>query len=103
MEKMTLQVAVVGIGNIGSIHATVYRENPNVEIVAICDIVEAKADEAAKKFGGQAFYSVKEMLNSGIQLDLVSVCTKGEENGSEHFTPTMELLEAGIPVLGEKP
>ena len=102
-EKMTLKVAVVGIGNIGSIHASIYRENPNVEIVAICDTIGAKADEAAKKFGGQAFYSVKEMLKSGIQLDLVSVCTKGEENGGEHFTPTMELLEAGIPVLGEKP
>ncbi len=31
------------------------------------------------------------------------MATKGEENGGDHFTPTMELLEAGIPVLGEKP
>jgi len=100
---MKLKVGIVGVGNIGSIHASVYKENPNTEIVAVCDIVKAKADQAAEKFGGQAFYSVKEMLASGIQLDLVSVATKGEENGGEHFTPTMELLEAGIPVLGEKP
>jgi len=100
---MTLKVAVVGVGNIGSIHASVYKENPDTEIVAVCDIVKVKADEAAKKFGGKAFYSVKEMLDSGIQLDLVSVCTKGEENGGEHYEPTMELLAAGIPVLGEKP
>ncbi len=52
---MTLKVAVVGVGNIGSIHASVYRENPNIEIVAICDIIEAKANEAAKKFGGKHF------------------------------------------------
>ena len=44
-----------------------------------------------------------EMLASGIKLDACSMATKGEENGSDHFTPTMELLEAGIPVLGEKP
>ena len=94
MEKMALKVAVVGIGNIGSIHASVYRENPNVEIVAICDIVEAKADEATKKFGGQAFYSVKEMLNSGIQLDLVSVCTKGEENGRRAFCPNNGIIRS---------
>ena len=100
---MTLKVAVVGVGNIGSIHASVYRENPNTEIVAVCDIIEAKANEAAKKFGGRAFSSVKEMLDSGIELNLVSVCTKGAENGGEHYAPTMELLQAGIPVLGEKP
>lgn len=101
--KMKLKVGIVGVGNIGSIHASVYKENPNTEIIAVCDIVKAKADQAAEKFGGQAFYSVNEMLESGIQLDLVSVCTKGEENGGEHFTPTIQLLEAGIPVLGEKP
>lgn len=102
-EKMTLKVGIVGLGNIGNTHASVYKENPDVEIVAICDVVKEKAHEATEKFGGKAFGSVKEMLHSGIHVDLVSVCTKGEENGSEHFAPTMELLEAGIPVLGEKP
>jgi predicted dehydrogenase len=100
---MKLKVGIVGVGNIGSIHAGVYKENPNVEIVAVCDIIKEKADAAAQKFGGRAFYSVKEMLESGIRLDACSMATKGEENGSEHFVPTMELLEAGIPVLGEKP
>lgn len=100
---MTLKVGIVGVGNIGSIHARVYKENPKVEIVAVCDIVKEKADAAAEKFGGKAFYSVQEMLASGIHLDACSMATKGEENGGEHFTPTMELLEAGIPVLGEKP
>lgn len=100
---MKLKVGIVGVGNIGSIHAQVYKENPYVEIVAVCDIIKEKADAAAEKFGGKAFYSVKEMLASGIQLDACSMATKGEENGSDHFVPTMELLEAGIPVLGEKP
>jgi predicted dehydrogenase len=98
-----VRVGVVGVGNIGSIHAQVYKDNPKCELVAVCDIIREKADAAAAKFGAQAFYSVKELVASGIRLDACSMATRGEENGSEHFAPTMELLEAGIPVLGEKP
>jgi len=43
------------------------------------------------------------MLKSGIQIDAASMCTAGVENGGDHYLPTMELLNAGIPVLGEKP
>ena len=100
---MTVKVGVVGVGNIGSIHAQVYKDNPKAELVAVCDIIKEKADAAAQKFGGKAFYSVQEMLASGIQLDACSVATRGEENGSDHYQPTIELLNAGIPVLGEKP
>lgn len=100
---MALKIGVVGVGNIGNIHAGVYMDNPKAELVAVCDIIKEKADAAAEKYGAKAFYSVEEMLASGIHLDGCSMATKGEENGGDHFTPTMELLEAGIPVLGEKP
>jgi len=100
---VALKIGIVGVGNIGSVHAGCYKDNPKTEVVACCDIIKEKADAGAAKFGGRPFYSVKEMLASGIELDACSMCTKGEENGGDHFTPTMELLEAGIPVLGEKP
>lgn len=100
---MTLNVGVVGFGNIGTIHANIYKDHPKTELVAVCDIIKEKADAAAAKFGCRAFYSVNDMLAAGIRLDGCSVATKGEENGGEHYAPTMELLAAGIPVLGEKP
>lgn len=100
---MTLNVAIVGVGNIGSIHASVYAKNPSVKLVAVCDIIKEKADRVAAQYNCRAFYSVQEMLASGIQIDAASMATAGKENGGDHYTPTMELLSAGIPVLGEKP
>lgn len=100
---MPLKVAIVGVGNIGNIHAGVYQKHPDVEIVAVCDIIKEKSDRAAEKYGCQGFYSVKDMLAAGLKIDAVSMATAGKENGGDHYTPTMELLEAGYPVLGEKP
>jgi predicted dehydrogenase len=31
------------------------------------------------------------------------MATAGKENGGDHYKPTMELLGASLPVLGEKP
>jgi predicted dehydrogenase len=104
---MALKVAVVGVGNIGSRHAEVYKANPKVELVAVCDIDRKRADAAAAKFGAKAFYSIKDLLaardGGALTLDACSMCTRGEENGGDHYQPTLELLGAGLPVLGEKP
>jgi predicted dehydrogenase len=100
---MKLRVGIVGMGGIGNTHARVYKDLPETAIVAVCDIIKERADTAAAAYGAKAFYSVQEMLDSGIELDSCSMCTAGVENGGDHYKPTMELLGAGIPVLGEKP
>jgi predicted dehydrogenase len=100
---MTLRIGIVGMGGIGNIHAGVYKELEDTEIVAVCDIIPERADKAAKDYDAKPFYSVQEMLDSGIEIDACSMATAGVENGGDHYTPTMELLAAGLPVLGEKP
>jgi predicted dehydrogenase len=100
---MSLQVAIVGMGGIGNRHAQVYEKRQDAELVAVCDILREKADRAAERYKCRAFYSVKDLVSSGLRVDAVSVCTAGKENGGDHYQPTMELLEAGLPVLGEKP
>ncbi len=100
---MSLKVAIVGMGNIGNIHAGVYQKRSDCQIVAVCDIIKERADKAAQQYNCPAFYSVPEMLGSGLQIDAASMCTAGVENGGDHYQPTLELLSAGIPVLGEKP
>lgn len=98
-----INVAIVGLGGIGNTHARCYQNNKNTKIVAVVDVIREKAEQAAKTYGCKAFATVKEMVASGLQIDAASVCTAGKENGGDHYEPTMELLGAGIPVLGEKP
>jgi predicted dehydrogenase len=100
---MPLNVAIVGLGHIGNTHAGVYQNHAQCRIVAVCDIIREKAEEAAAAYDCRAFASVPEMLDSGLRPDIASVCTAGVENGSHHYEPTMALLHAGVPVLGEKP
>lgn len=97
-----LNVAVIGMGNIGNTHAPVYQANDRSRLAAVCDIDKAKADAAAARYGVPAFYSVAELVQN-VELDAVSVTTAGPENGGHHFEPVMECLEAGLHVLCEKP
>ena len=99
---MTLKVAVVGLGGIGTRHAGIYDADDRCEIVAVCDAIAEKAGAAGKRYGCNAYSSVDEMAQRE-QIDIASVCTAGVENGGDHYEPTMALLGAGIPVLGEKP
>ncbi len=98
-----LNIAIVGMGGIGNTHGRCYQENELSQVVAVCDIIKERADKAAETYGCPAFYSVKEMLASGIKIDAASMCSAGKENGGDHYQPTMELLAGGIPTLGEKP
>ena len=97
-----LKVAVVGMRGIGTNHAEVYSRSDKADLVAVCDMVKERADEAAARFGARPHYSVEELLRSE-ELDAVSVATGGFENGGDHYEPVMAALAAGRHVLCEKP
>lgn len=99
---MAIRTAIIGAGNIGKTHARVYKANPLAELLAICDMDQARADAAAREFGVRAYYDVDALLQ-GEQLDMVSVATAGVENGSHHYRPSMQVLAAGKHLLVEKP
>lgn len=97
-----LKVCVIGLGGIGNRHAKMYTNDPLADLVGVCDWDKERADAAAKRWGVPAFYDVEKMLNTA-RPDVVSVATGGHEYGSEHYLPTMQALDAGVHVLGEKP
>ncbi|MBN1584161.1 MAG: Gfo/Idh/MocA family oxidoreductase, partial [Anaerolineae bacterium] len=99
---MPLKVGIVGLRGIGNRHADCHMQDPLSQLVAVCDVIKERADQAAEKHGVKAYYSLQDMLKHE-DLDVVDVCTGGMENGSWHFEPAMEALEAGKHVLVEKP
>ncbi len=98
-----INTVIVELGGIGNRHADCYSTNQKTQLVAACDQIKKRADKAAKKHNCEAYYNVESLLSSGLEINAASICTAGVENGSHHYKPTMELLNAGIPVLGEKP
>lgn len=97
-----LRVCVIGMGPIGNRHANIYQEEPLAELAGVCDILKDRADDASSRLDVPAFYDAQKMLDA-LKPDLVSVTTGGYEYGSDHYEPTLQALEAGCHVLGEKP
>ncbi len=97
-----LRVAVIGLGPIGNRHAGLLDEDELAELVGVCDIRHDRADAAAERLGVPAFHDAEQML-ARLKPDICHICTGGEEYGSDHCAPTLQALEAGCHVLGEKP
>lgn len=98
-----LKIGIVGMGGIGNLHADCYKKDELAELVCVCDLVKEKADAAAERLGVEAFYSLSDMLKAHPELDVVDITTSGFENGSWHYEPVMQALDAGKNVLVEKP
>jgi UDP-N-acetylglucosamine 3-dehydrogenase len=95
----TLKVGVIGCGSIARRrHLLEYKENANVEIIAVCDIVEERAEEMAAKYNSSAFVDYKKLLELD-DLDAVSVCLPN----NLHASVSIDALNAGLHVLCEKP
>jgi len=67
--------------------------------MAVCDIIPEKAEGVAAKFDAKPFYSIDDLLQSQIGIDVIVVCTP---NGL-HAEHSIKFLKAGKHVLCEKP
>lgn len=95
----TLRVAVIGCGSIAkNRHLGEFNQHPNVEIVAVCDIVEERAQEVAQTYGAKAYTNYEDILKIE-EIDAVSVCLPNYL----HAPVSIAALEAGKHVLCEKP
>jgi predicted dehydrogenase len=96
MSDSRIRTAVVGAGKMGSIHAKVYSQLPESELVAVVDVDPAKAAQLAEKHGCLACTDCAEILG---KVDAVTIATPT----TTHLQLAQPFLRHRIPVLIEKP
>ena len=93
-----LNVAVIGIGNMGQHHIRNYFEMPQVNLIAVCDVNEEKGENLAKKYNCLFYKDYKKMLTEQ-KIDAVSIAVPT----SLHCRVACDVLGKGVNVLLEKP
>lgn len=108
---MTYSVGFIGVGRphrsegatgfgMAYAHAAGYLASPDVQIVAIADLVEDNAKAFQEKNGGERIYSDYHKMLATEKLDIVSVCTWPHL----HAQMVIDAANAGVKAIHcEKP
>ncbi|MDO5495290.1 MAG: Gfo/Idh/MocA family oxidoreductase [bacterium] len=93
-----VRAAVVGCGDVATIHYEGIDAIEGAELVAVCDTDEAALDAATRMTGTRGYTDLGEMLRE-VRPDVVHITTPH----NQHADPTIQALEAGVHVIQEKP
>ena len=91
-----LRVAVIGVGALGKHHARILSALPGASLTAVVDINRTRAEEIAAAHRTRPLFDARQLDG---QVDAVTIAVPTES----HASIALPFLEAGIPVLVEKP
>ena len=96
-----LNVAIVGIGFMGSMHAQIYGLLPQARLAAAADLKPQAAGDklAALGFGIPVYSSLRELLLRHPEIDVVDLCTPSDA----HEGDALVSLASGKHLFCEKP
>lgn len=98
MEKIRL--AVIGAGAIAQVaHIPIWKKSTDVELVAVCDTVKARAKAVAEKFKIPRYYTNDDDVLKLDDIHAVDICVPT----NVHMPVAIAALSAGKHVLVEKP
>jgi len=98
MHFTPIRVAVLGSGFFGNTLAMACKDHEDFDVVAICDLDTASANELAGRARARAISDPAE-LATATDIDLVMIATPNHT----HAKATIALLQAGKSVFVEKP
>ncbi|GLR83438.1 Gfo/Idh/MocA family protein [Bradyrhizobium iriomotense] len=94
---MSIGIGVIGTGVMGAEHARILRhETPGAHLVGVCDADAARAQAVAS---GAAVFSDPQSLIASDRIDAIVIASPD----ATHAALTRACIEAGKPVLCEKP
>jgi predicted dehydrogenase len=96
MNHRKLRVAVIGAGHLGTIHTRLIKTIDEVELVGVADPSPAARQRIAQDFGADVFEDHRPLIGK-IDAAILAAPT------DHHYWIGMELAEAGIHLLVEKP
>ena len=100
MADGTLRVGVIGTGGMGGRHArNLAHRVSRAELVAVMDVDQARANDLAGECGGAAVFDSGPALIGDPTVDAVLIASPDPT----HADLTVACIEAGKPVLCEKP
>jgi predicted dehydrogenase len=105
MAAQKVRIGIIGCGGIANgKHMPSLKKLKNVEMVAFCDIVKERAEQAAKEYGaaGAKTYVGEDAYKKLLEdknIDVVHVLT----HNTLHCVQSCDALEAGKHVMCEKP
>jgi len=91
-----LNVGVIGVGHLGSLHTKMYAQTSLVNLVGVYDVDSQRAKKVAAEFGIKAFSTLDELLS---QVEAVSIATATQS----HYDVAMQVIKRGVHLLIEKP
>lgn len=94
-----LRVAVVGVGNFGTLHAETLSRMAGAHLTALVDADLARAGALAARLNVPSVFATVEELIASAEADAVIVATRTDS----HLALAGELVSANYPVLVEKP
>ena len=95
-----LNVGMVGVGCISAIYLKNFTETfQNVKLVAVCDLIRERAENAQREYSIPKLYDTMEELFADPEIDLVLNLTRPYQ----HYEVSRAALLAGKHDYSEKP
>jgi len=96
---MVLKVCVIGLGILGEQYVTRLDDRPEIDVVGVADILEARAREVGRPVCAKAYTDYVPMLREQ-RPDIAVIATPDPL----HRDPVLAAIEAGVPaIIQEKP